>query len=562
MRSSFSSRPAFSRSFTIARSRLIPLRRSYERELNTEPDQDETDIGGDSATLSTYQIFSTSALEALGCLPHPDLISESASLASVDFPTIEGVKLCLPMATLSSLSAPQIHFLQVASKRHSKVLSGGSRAGFLLGDGAGVGQGRQVAALILENFLRGRTRALWISATSDLAIDAKRDLRDVHALDYEACRLHDFKRVMGRRKGGDTEDLEAVFGTTGVLFLTYSTLLKRLPQVLAWFMGGGATSGPSSAPVSSASSATASTPGEGVIVFDECHKGAGPKAAEAVLALQNACPLARVLYVSATGASDPDALLHAPRLGLWGPGTHVVNNTEFSKIISKGGLGAQELVAMHLKRSGAMASRSLSYNGIVFERKMVYLDDGFEEMYDGAVAVWKEVWTEVQDTVQCGAVEKKAVTMAYWASHQRFFKQLILSAKVEYVAYRAQLEVKAGNCVVIGMQSTGEKHTEDHVEKSKASGDAVDEFAEPAKDILMRWILNNLPCDDLQRQIKRDALVAKAEALTLPPNPLDRLIELLGGEEVVAEMTGRRKRLVRQEGGELKLTSRASSTAR
>ncbi|WP_458429962.1 strawberry notch-like NTP hydrolase domain-containing protein, partial [Pseudomonas aeruginosa] len=37
--------------------------------------------------------------------------------------------------------------------------------------------------------------------------------------------------------------------------------------------------------------------------------------------LQHALPRARVLYVSATGATDPANLCYAARLGLWGPGT-------------------------------------------------------------------------------------------------------------------------------------------------------------------------------------------------------------------------------------------------
>ena len=43
----------------------------------------------------------------------------------------------------------------------------------------------------------------------------------------------------------------------------------------------------------------------------------------------------------------------------------------------------------------------------------------------------------------------------------------------------------------------------------------------------------------------RRILLAQAEDLNLPPNFLDELIDELGGTAAVAEMTGRRARVVR-----------------
>ena len=47
------------------------------------------------------------------------------------------------------------------------------------GDGAGVGKGRTIAGLILENWRHGRHKHLWLSVGSDLKIDSQRDLNDV-----------------------------------------------------------------------------------------------------------------------------------------------------------------------------------------------------------------------------------------------------------------------------------------------------------------------------------------------------------------------------------------------
>ena len=46
------------------------------------------------------------------------------------------------------------------------------RRGWMLGDGTGAGKGRQVAAIMLDHWLRGRRRALWLSQSDKLVEDA------------------------------------------------------------------------------------------------------------------------------------------------------------------------------------------------------------------------------------------------------------------------------------------------------------------------------------------------------------------------------------------------------
>jgi hypothetical protein len=106
---------------------------------------------------------------------------------------------------------------------------------------------------------------------------------------------------------------------SGIVFLTYAGLrsarhdsASRLQQLLDW----------------------AGEDFEGLLVFDESHamahaagtendygKAQGSEQGLAGVRLQNALPRARVLYMSATGAAEPESLSYALRLGLWGPGT-------------------------------------------------------------------------------------------------------------------------------------------------------------------------------------------------------------------------------------------------
>ena len=56
--------------------------------------------------------------------------------------------------------------------------------------GAGVGKGRTIAGLVMENWRCGRRRHLWLSIGSDLRIDARRDLDDAGGTDIEVHPLN------------------------------------------------------------------------------------------------------------------------------------------------------------------------------------------------------------------------------------------------------------------------------------------------------------------------------------------------------------------------------------
>lgn len=79
------------------------------------------------------------------------------------------------------LSALQLEAVVYASQQHDKFLEDGNRAGYLIGDGAGVGKGRTIAGIIFENYLKGRKRSVWVSVSNDLKYDAERDLSDIGA---------------------------------------------------------------------------------------------------------------------------------------------------------------------------------------------------------------------------------------------------------------------------------------------------------------------------------------------------------------------------------------------
>ena len=121
------------------------------------------------------------------------------------------------------------------------------RMGYFLGDGTGAGKGRQVASVILDRWVRGERRHIWISKNEALLEDARRDWAAIGGLPADIQPLSSWKI-----------DQELPF-RDGIVFVTYPTLRSqrqdatRLKQLLDW----------------------ADTDFDGVIAFDESHEMGG-----------------------------------------------------------------------------------------------------------------------------------------------------------------------------------------------------------------------------------------------------------------------------------------------
>ncbi|XP_028799657.1 protein FORGETTER 1 isoform X2 [Neltuma alba] len=384
--------------------------------------------------------------------------------------------------------------------RHLQHLPNSARAGFFIGDGAGVGKGRTIAGLIWENWNHGRRKALWISVGSDLKFDARRDLDDVGATCIE---VHALNKLPYSKL-----DSKSVGVREGVIFLTYNSLIassekgrSRLQQLVQW----------------------CGTGFDGLVIFDECHKaknlvpesGSQPtRTGEAVVDIQDRLPDARVVYCSATGASEPRNMGYMVRLGLWGPGTSFIDFRDFLGALDRGGVGALELVAMDMKARGMYLCRTLSYRGVEFEVIEAPLEDEMMDMYKKAAEFWAELRVELMSASAFLNNEKPSSSQLwrlYWASHQRFFRHMCMSAKVPAAVRLAKQALLEDKCVVIGLQSTGEARTEEAVTKY---GSELDDFVSGPRELLLKFVEENYP---------------------LPEKP-----ELLPGEDGVKELQRKR----------------------
>ncbi|EMP24159.1 Protein strawberry notch like protein 2 [Chelonia mydas] len=364
-----------------------------QAEEDDEGDEEETEELGHTETYADY-VPSKSKIGK----QHPDRVVETSTLSSVPPPDIT-YTLSLPSSVADNglLSALQLEAIVYACQQHEVLLPNGQRAGFLIGDGAGVGKGRTVAGIIFENYLKGRKKSLWFSVSNDLKYDAERDLKDIDAPNIPVHALNK-------------------------------------------------------------------------IVFDECHKAknaSSTKMGKAVLDLQNKLPRARVVYASATGASEPKNMIYMSRLGIWGEGTPFRAFDEFLHAIEKRGVGAMEIVAMDMKVSGMYIARQLSFSGVTFKIEEIPLDRQYELVYNKAAQLWAEAIAVFQHAADIiGLESRKSLWGQFWSAHQRFFKYLCIAAKVRRLVELAKEELAKDKCIVIGLQSTGEARTREVLDEN------------------------------------------------------------------------------------------------
>ena len=154
-----------------------------------------------------------------------------------------------------------------------------------------------------------------------------------------------------------------------------------------------------------------------MIVFDEAHamaNAAGGKSergeqlasqqGRAGLRLQRALPDARIVYVSATGATDVRNLAYAERLGLWGGADFpFANRAEFIEAVEAGGVAAMEILARDMKSLGLYTARSLSYDGVEIEIVEHALTAAQIEIYDA----YAQGFQVIHQNLQGGAESRR-----------------------------------------------------------------------------------------------------------------------------------------------------------
>lgn len=553
--------PSPSSAPAVAEPQRQPEREQSELGDVTQAERQQVDVD-DSVVFEAYQ----PRIVVPGAKPHPTKLSESAAMASVDPPKTTYVP-NLPGAVISEglLSDAQLETTVLAGQSHEQTLPSDERRGFFIGDGTGVGKGREIAAIIFDNWRRGRRKAVWVSQKKALVNDARRDLSGIG---------FDEKKVIDRDKAkGELKQSE------GVLFVTYDTLKSRpkdkgkrsqLEEVVKWL----------------------GKDFDGVIAFDESHsmanaivdlsggRGKQQPSARAVtgIELQRLLPKARIVYVSATGATEVKNLAYAPRLGLWGEGTPFATVREFVREIAAGGVAAMEQVAKDMKALGMYLARQLDFSGVGYRKIEHTLTSDQAEIYNTVSRAWQTVLRNMEAALDLtggnnSATAKRNAKGQFWAAHQRFFNQVITSMQMPSIMADAKKEIAAGNAVVFQLVNTNEAATERALGEQEAEGmdeENLEELDLTPREQLIGFVQKSFPVIEYTETIDangnvvsvpvrdsqgnfvenreavamRDALIEQLQAVRVPDGPLDIIIRELGPENV-AEVTGRKRRVVR-----------------
>ena len=562
-----------------------------------------------SARLSDaiYETFRLQAIDIPGAVPHPTKLVQSAAMASVAPPKPSYIPK-LPAAILRDglLSDAQLETVIYAGDAHSARLAGSwcvdetgdmvsvahddaadavrFRRGFFLGDGTGAGKGRQSAGILLDNWCQGRRKALWISKSDKLLEDAQRDWS---ALGQERLLVTPLSRF------AQGKDIPL---TEGILFTTYATLRSeergakksRVDQIVDWL---GADF-------------------DGVILFDESHamaNAAGSKGdrgdteasqqGKAGLRLQHKLPNARIVYVSATGATSVHNLAYAQRLGLWGGEDFpFATRAEFVEAIEAGGVAAMEVLARDLRSLGLYTARSLSYDGVEYEMLVHALTPEQRGIYDAFAEAFTVIHTNLTAAMEAANITsasgtlnsqaKSAARSAFESTKQRFFGHLLTSMKTPTLIESITEDLVQGHAAVIQIVSTGEALMERRLSEIPTNEWNDIRVDLTPRDAVMGYLTHSFPvqlyepftdsegnlssrpvtrdgqpveCREAVR--RRDALIEHLASLPPVPGALDQIVQRFG-TDIVAEVTGRSRRIVRKGEGpaaRLVVESRAGS---
>ena len=536
--------------------RVRTAEHSYRRSITTSAKEGQKTKELTDAIYDEYQpqiLFE-------GAKPHPSILAESAAMASVSLPPLS-VTLNIPQEVIVSgaISSAQLEPIAYAKQAWQEILPDGTRKGFFVGDGTGGGKGRIIAGAILDSFHDGQTKAVWITKNAKLLADS---VEFWEALGGKSSDIVELKKINDNFK-------------KGILFAPYMTIAKGSSVTI----GGQFTAGEKSR--LKQIEKWLGKDFDGVIAFDEAHlmkNFIGEKPAVMAVAgvhLQKMFPKARILYASATAATEVKNLAYATRLGLWGEGTAFASVEDFISKIDAGGMAAMEVIARDMKALGVYLARTLSYDGVEYDRLVHNLTPEQQEVYNNISDGWQVILKNIDEALKLtksDKTSKKAYAyQQFWNTQLRYYNNLLTSLQMPSVISAIKADLDKGHAIVLQLVNTNAAAL-DRALASLEDDETLDDIDLTPKDTILQMIESAFPTQEYQEVVeyvagakqksyrpvvdkegnpvhnkealrKKEELIKRIAVIKMPDGPLDMIINEFGPDNV-AEVTGRSKRIV------------------
>ncbi|PSB51579.1 strawberry notch family protein [Chamaesiphon polymorphus] len=543
----------------------------------------------------TFEPYQPSAIEISDAPAHPTQLAESVAMAAIaaPYPTVT-VKLPARIVRDGLASSAQLEALIYACEAHDKhidvpwklderkslVIASKDdpegkyyRQGFFIGDATGVGKGREAALIILANWCEGRKRAIWLSKNEALLEDARRDWQSLGGDPNTVVPLTKYK--LGEKIGLNE----------GILFVTFGCLRtaakgekkSRVEQILEW----------------------AGNEFDGAICIDEAHllgncageegeRGKTKASAQGLAGMEliDNLPDARVVYLSATGASKASNLAYCQRLGLWMSERFPFSSREqFIANMDAAGLAGLEMLTQDLKRMGKYISRTLSFDGVNFETLTHEITPEQQRYWDVYARAFEVIHRDLDTALDVSGINAangkclnpraKCVIYSQFESLKlRFFNSLLCAVKAPTLIAAIERDIAAGYAAVVQLISTNEALLDRRLAEIPTNEwndlRAID-FS--AREVIASYVHNSFPIhtyveyvddnNNTKSELLKDANdnpVVCQEALAIRARllediailpPITGILDQLNwhfGHDRIAEITGRTKRILSKDG--------------
>lgn len=514
-------------------------------------------IESDKNSGSGERVFDTwepRYVDFKGMKPHPTSLVEAKTLASIKPPKPAIMPLIKQDAVdRGALSDAQLEAITLAVNAHEltfeRIVDGDVatfRRGFMLADGTGTGKSNTAAGIIQDSWNRGRRRHVIFVEKPAHIENFERAL----AMIGTPIKVAHFQDVSGPK---------GVVFPAGAVVVTYAMARTRkddrypvIEALTAWMSEGA---------------------GDGVVIVDESHNlrnspdnahnphGYGVDVSRQAIAFSlfdQSLPNARVVYASATGATQLHNLAYMARLGLWGPETPYSDFERFAHKTNSSKVGL-EVIPIHLKSAGMMVSRTLSLEGVSYETIMHRLTLDQAATYSAITELVAETLRMTRSHLsrwQKGAISASAITLAQTklvppngysgdeslltiirGALDRILELAESSIAMPTVLAEADAALEKGLAPVFQIAHTYEAE----LNRAIAAGVAETEtnFAAGVADVLRALIL---PVAGPATPVF-EALIERWSAIKPMSSPLDQIITHYGTDRV-AEVTGRSVRRV------------------